>query len=123
MLANIQIDKKKFLGFQLLILLIGSFITILGFGSEYASSYFLGGFVVFLANFIFFARLFVRKQFSPSVELLIFYMAEMLKLVMVGAITILLAIYVKPKLFAYIFGLISLQLVMCFVPMFFKKIK
>ncbi len=123
MLANIQIDKKKFLGSQVLILLVGSFITMLGFGGGYASSYFLGGFVVFLANFTFFARLFIRKQFSPSVELLIFYMAEMLKLVMVGAITILLAIYVKPKLFAYIFGLISLQLVMCFVPMFFKKIK
>ena len=67
--------------------------------------------------------MFMKKQFDPTIEILIFYMSEMLKLTMVVVATIVFAIYVKPELFPYIFGLISLQLVMCFVPMFFKKVR
>jgi F0F1-type ATP synthase assembly protein I len=123
MLANVQLDKKKFLLSQLFILFLGSLITFSIFGLVSAISYTLGGLVVFCANFIFFIRMFMKKQFDPGVEILIFYMSEMFKLTIVIVATILLAIYVKPELFPYIFGLISLQLVMCFVPMFFKKVR
>jgi len=123
MLANVRLDKKIFLLSQLFILFLGCLITFSIFGLNSAVSYTLGGFVVFCANFIFFMRMFMKKQFDPTIEILIFYMSEMLKLTMVVVATIVFAIYVKPELFPYIFGLISLQLVMCFVPMFFKKVR
>ena len=123
MLANLQLDRKKFLLVQLLVLSFGFIITFTIFGLMSAVSYFLGALVVFIANFIFFTRMFIRRQFDPSIEILIFYMSEMLKLTIVIVATIVLAIYIKPELFPYIFGLISLQLVMCFVPMLFKKVR
>lgn len=123
MLANVRLDIKKFVLSQVVILVLGSCITCFLYGSEYLLSFLLGGMVIFLANFIFFSRFLVKKQFSPGVELLIFYLSETIKLTLVALITILLAIYIKPKLFPYIFGLISLQLVMCFVPMFLVKVK
>ncbi|MFC4892989.1 ATP synthase subunit I [Pseudofrancisella aestuarii] len=123
MLANVKLDMKKFVISQVVILIIGSCIAYFLYGFEYLFSFSLGGAVVFLANFIFFSRFLVTKQFSPGIELLIFYLSEAIKLSLVALITIFLAIYIKPKLFPYIFGLISLQLVMCFVPMFLVKVK
>ncbi|KEI34940.1 putative membrane protein [Francisella sp. W12-1067] len=78
---------------------------------------------MFLANFVFFVRLFVSKQFSPTIEIMIFFLSEMLKLSIVGVTTILLAIYVKPKLFPYIFGIVLLQLAVCFVPFLLKRVR
>lgn len=78
---------------------------------------------MFLANFMFFFRLFINKQFSPGVEILLFYLSEFLKLSIVALLTILLAIYIKPKLFSYIFGLVLLQLTVCFVPILLKKVR
>ena len=123
MLTNIQLDKKKLLISHIIILFFGGVITSMVWGVDYSASYFMGGIVVFVANLLVFTRMFINKQFSPSIEIMIFYMSEMLKLTIVAVITIVLAIYVKPKLFPYIFGLISLQLVMCFVPMLLKKVR
>jgi F0F1-type ATP synthase assembly protein I len=121
MLANIKIDSKKFILVQLILMIVGYTITFIPYGYEYANSFLIGSITMFLANFVFFFRLFINKQFSPGVEIVIFYLSELLKLTIVAAITILLAIYVKPKLFSYIFGLVLLQLVVCFVPILFKK--
>ncbi|APC96810.1 ATP synthase subunit I [Francisella frigiditurris] len=123
MLANVGLDIRKFVFSQVFVLILGSCITYFLYSSEYLFSFLLGGGVIFLANFIFFSRFLMRKQFNPGIELLIFYLSEAIKLTLVALITILLAIYIKPKLFPYIFGLISLQLVMCFVPMFLVKVK
>lgn len=121
MLANIKIDSKRFIWIQVVLILIGYLITFISYGGIYANSFLLGAIIMFLANFVFFFRLFLNKQFSPAVEIILFYFSELLKLSMVAVATILLAIYVKPKLFSYIFGLVLLQLVVCFVPIMFKK--
>ncbi|MGQ4005670.1 ATP synthase subunit I [Francisellaceae bacterium CB300] len=123
MLANIKIDQKKFILVQLILILIGFVITLSFYGYLYAASFLMGALAMFFANFIFFFRMFVNKQFSPTTELLIFYMSEFLKLFIVAAVTIVLAIYIKPKLFPYIFGLILLQLLVCFVPILLKKVR
>ena len=121
MLANIRIDAKKFVLIQVFLILIGYLVTLLSFSYIFANSFLMGAAAMFVANFVFFARLFVHKQFSPGVEIAIFYLSELLKLAIVAIITIMLAIYVKPKLFPYIFGLVLLQLVVCFAPILFKK--
>ena len=123
MLANVRINIKKFIFVQVIVLFVGTIITQCIYNFEYSLSYFIGGLVLFIANFIFFARLLVKKSYSPVTELLIFYLSEFIKLGFVAIITVLLAIYLKPKLFAYIFGLISLQLLVFFVPLFMKKIR
>ena len=103
MLANIKIDQKKFILVQLVLMLVGFAITLTFYGYLYAGSFLMGALVMFFANFIFFFRMFVNKQFSPTTELLIFYMSEFLKLFIVAAVTIVLAIYIKPKLFFNVF--------------------
>ena len=123
MLANIKIDQKKFILVQLALMLIGFVVVVSFYGYSYAQSFLMGALVMFFANFIFFFRMFVNKQFSPTTELLIFYMSEFLKLFIVAAVTIVLAIYIKPKLFPYIFGLVLLQLLVCFVPILLKKVR
>lgn len=123
MLANIRIDEKKFILMQFLLGFVGYVIVLMVYGYTYANSFVLGALTMFLANFVFFFRLFVEKQFNPAVEIVIFYLSELLKLSIVALITILLAVYVKPKLFSYIFGLLLLQLVVCFVPILFKRVR
>ena len=121
MLANIRIDTKKFILLQLILALVGYFVILVFYGYIYANSFLIGSLIMFLANFMFFFRLFINKQFSPGVEIVIFYLSEFLKLSIVALLTILLASYIKPKLFSYIFGLVLLQLTVCFVPILFKK--
>ncbi|WP_081946986.1 ATP synthase subunit I [Candidatus Francisella endociliophora] len=121
MLANIKIDSKRFVWIQVALVIVGYLIVFVPYGGIYANSFLLGSLIMFLANFVFFFRLFINKQFSPGVEIIIFYFSELLKLSVVALATIVLAIYVKPKLFSYIFGLVLLQLVVCFVPILFKK--
>lgn len=121
MLANIKIDSKRFIWIQVALILVGYLVTFVSYGVIYANSFLLGAIIMFLANFVFFFRLFLNKQFSPGVEIVLFYFSELLKLSIVAVATILLAIYIKPKLFSYIFGLVLLQLVVCFVPILFKK--
>ena len=123
MLSNIKIDKKKFVIIQISLILIGTILIFATYGASYTFSFLIGSLTMFLANFIFFFRLFIDKQFSPGIEILIFYLSEMVKLMIIALVTILLTIYVKPKLFAYIFGLVLLQLVVCFVPILFKKVR
>ena len=123
MLANIKIDQKKFILVQLALMLIGFIVTLSFYGYSYAESFLMGALVMFFANSIFFFRMFINRQFSPTTELLIFYMSEFLKLFIVAAVTIVLAIHIKPKLFPYIFGLILLQLLVCFVPVLLKKVR
>lgn len=121
MLSNIKIDAKKFVLIQMVLLFIGYIVTLSFFNYMYAESFLMGAVTMFIANFVFFGRLFINKQFFPGVEIVIFYLSELLKLSIVAVITIMLAIYVKPKLFSYISGLVLLQLVVCFVPILFKK--
>ena len=121
MLANIKIDAKKFVLMQVILVLIGYIVALSFFNYPYANSFFMGSITMFVANFVFFGRLFISKQFSPGVEIAVFYLSELLKLSIVAVITVILAIYVKPKLFSYISGLVLLQLVVCFVPILFKK--
>nr|WP_244877005.1 ATP synthase subunit I [Allofrancisella guangzhouensis] len=108
---------------QILLLFFGCIATLFFYGGLYAHSFLLGGLVMFLANLMFFMRLVVNKQFSPAIEIMIFFLSELLKLSIVGIVTILLAIYVKPKLFPYIFGIVLLQLAVCFLPLLLKRVR
>ena len=121
MLTNIRIDTKKFILLQLILALVSYFVILVFYGYIDTNSFLIGLLTMFLANFMFFFRLFINKQFSPWVEIVIFYLSEFLKLSIVALLTILLAIYIKLKLFSYIFGLVLLQLTLCFVPILFKK--
>ena len=101
-----------------------SYVASLAFyGYIYANSFLMGALVIFLANFIFFFRLSIGKQFYPITEIMIFYMSAFLKLFIVASATVVLAIYIKPKLFPYIFGLVLLQLFICFMPFLLKRVR
>ena len=123
MLANLKIDYKKFSLLQISLIFFGYIVTLLLSNHIYANSFMIGGLTMFFANFIFYLRLLIDKQFSAFVELLIFYFSEVLKLCIVAFVTILLAIYIKPKLFTYIIGLILLQFTACLLPFFFRRVK
>ena len=123
MLASVVVDYKKFVSLQVLLLVVGSFATFMMYGSYEAKSFVMGGLVMLSANVVFFLRLFFKKQFDPAIEIMIFYVSELLKLVIVAVVTIIMAIYIKPSLFSYIFGLILLQLATCFIPMFMKRVR
>lgn len=123
MLANIKLDYRRFVYLQLFLTVIGLAVVMSFYGPMYARSFLMGALLMFAANFLFFFRLFMNKQFSPTVEILIFYMSEFLKLCVVAVVTVILAVYIKPKLLPYIFGLILLQLVVCFVPILLKKVR
>jgi F0F1-type ATP synthase assembly protein I len=123
MLASVVIDYKKFVSLQVLLLVVGSFATFMMYGIYDAKSFVMGGLVMLLANAVFFLRLFFKKQFEPSIELMIFFLSELIKLIIVAAVTVIIAIYIKASLFPYIFGLILLQLATCFIPMFLKRVR
>ncbi|WP_082343479.1 ATP synthase subunit I [Francisella persica] len=123
MLANIRIYTKKIILLQLILALVGYFVTLVFYGHVYANSLLIGSLTMFLANFVFFFRLLINKQFSPWAEIVIFYLSELLKLSTIALLTILLAIYIKPKLFSYIFGLVLLQLTVCFYAYLVQKVR
>ncbi len=123
MLASVVVDYKKFVSLQVLLLVVGSFATFMMYGIYDAKSFVMGGLVMLLANVVFFLRLFFKKQFDPTIEIMIFYVSELLKLLIVAVITVVVLIYIKPSLFPYIVGLILLQLATCFIPMFMKRVR
>ena len=123
MLASVVVDYKKFVSVQIVLLVVGSFATFMIYGIYDAKSFIVGGLVMLSANVVFFLRLFFKKQFDPAIEIMIFYLSELLKLIIVAVVTIMVAIYIKPSLFPYIFGLILLQLATCFIPMFMKRVR
>ncbi|MDE4949063.1 hypothetical protein NAI31_10550, partial [Francisella tularensis subsp. holarctica] len=65
MLTNIKIDTKKFILLQLILLLVGYFVILVFYNYDYANSFLICSLTIFLANFVFFFRLFINKQFSP----------------------------------------------------------
>jgi ATP synthase protein I len=123
MLASVVVDYKKFVLLQLFLLVTGAVTTFVMYGDRDTYSFVMGGLVMFFANLVFFLRLFFKKQFNPTVEIMIFYLSEFLKLIIVVFVTVMLALYVKPALFPYIFGLILLQLATCFIPVFLKRVR
>ena len=120
MLANRTLYKRHFFAFQAILVLAGSSVCFL-WGGSYAYSFFLGSILMFAANVIFLLRLFLRKaKYNPLKEVCILYACEFAKLIVVAAGTVLIAIYVQPKLLPYVAGLILLQLAMWFMPLFMK---
>lgn len=122
MLNNVKINFKKFLFVQLLLILSCYLIMLLSYNCIYANSFLMGSLLMFAANFVFLSRLFfIKKQFSPSIEISIFFISEFLKLSIIAFVTIMLAVCLKLKLFPYIFGLVLLQFTMCFILILLKK--
>lgn len=123
MFMNLQIDKKKFILIQFCVFFGGFLATVIFYGYIYAFSYLLGSGVIIIANFIFFIRFlfFYNNQFPPNIEILIFYISAVIKLLLITVGTILAAIYIKPKLFPYIFGLIMLKFISMFNFFIFKQ--
>ncbi len=120
MLANRKLYKRHFFAFQMILVTLGSLVCFL-WGKSYALGFLLGSCLMFVANVVFLLRLFLRKaQYHPFKEVCILYACEFAKLVMVTIGTILIAIYMQPKFFPYIVGLLVLQLAMWFMPLFMK---
>lgn len=118
MLANRRLHIRAFYAFQLLLMVIGALFCAL-WGADYAISFVYGALLMFVANAIFLLRIFMRKaRFSALKEVGILYLCEFFKLLTVAIGTVLIAMYLHPKLFPYIFGLIVLQAVIWFMPLF-----
>lgn len=123
MLANRRLHIRGFYGFQVILIVVGALLC--GFwGGDYALSFVYGASLMFVANAIFLMRLFLKKvQFSAFKEVGILYLCEFFKLLTVAIGTVLIAMYLQPKLFPFIFGLIVLQMVIWFMPLFTKITK
>ena len=117
-----SINLKKFLTFQVLLVVVGSVIALF-FGVKSGFSYFLGAGVMIVANMLMLWRFFIRKKvFSPMKELMFLYFGEMLKLTLVVIGTIVIAIYIKPIFVVYFVGLIILQIAMWLMPFFLNRV-
>lgn len=117
-----SINLKKFLTFQVLLVVVGSVIALF-FGLKPGLSYLLGAGVMIVANMLMLWRFFIRKKvFSPMKELMFLYLGEVLKLTLVVIGTIVIATYIKPIFMVYFLGLIILQVAMWLMPFFLNRV-
>jgi ATP synthase protein I len=113
-----SINLKKFITFQITLVLAGTMIALF-FGFESALSYLLGGVLMLLANILMLSRFFMKKRvFSSIKELMFLYVGEVLKLIVVALGTVIVVIYIKPLFVLYFLGLIILQIAMWMMPLF-----
>jgi F0F1-type ATP synthase assembly protein I len=117
-----SVNLKKFLAFQIILVLAGTVIALF-LGFENALSYLLGGVLMLLANTLMLSRFFMRNRvFSSTKELMFLYAGEVLKLVVVALGTVFVVIYIKPLFLWYFLGLIVLQIAMWMMPFFLNKL-
>lgn len=120
MLIDRKLCKGYFSAFQIVLTVLGSLICLM-WGAVYAFGFLLGSSLMFLANIIFLSRFFLFKaQYHPFKEVCILYVCEFIKLVMIAVGTVIIAIYIQPKILPYISGLFVLQLAMWCMPLFIK---
>lgn len=121
MFGNKAFKLKEFIGMQFLLMLIGAVIfTIIGWQS--ALSYLLGAFVMYVGNLILLSRFIFsgNKLFSASKELILFYLCEILKLLVIAFASAWLAWHLNINIWMYCLGLFILQVAMWLMPFFIK---
>jgi len=123
MFANKQPNKKLIIFVQLIVLTVVYILSYFVWSKHIADSLFYGGLVIVVSSLFSLARGFFKGVYSPFVELGIFYLSNFLKTFIIAIGTILIAIYIHPDLFGYIFGLILLQICVIFVLSFNKAMR
>ncbi len=84
-------------------------------------SFLAGAITMFIGNFILLSRFLLKKQnFQPAKELTILYGCSFLKMMIVIAGTILVALYLQPSFIIYLGGLFLLQVAIWMMPLFLK---
>ena len=120
MLANRRLYKKHFFCFQITLMILGTLVCSL-WGGSYSIGFLLGATLMIVANCVFILRLFFNKaNHHPLKELVILYLSEFAKLFVIVPGSVIIAIYLQPKLFPYILGLLVLQLAMWLMPLFMR---
>ena len=120
MLANRKLYKKHFFGFQITLMILGALVCLL-WGRSYSIGFLLGAALMVMANCVFVLRLFFNKaNYHPLKELVILYLSEFAKLLVIVLGSIMVALYLQPKLLPYILGLLLLQLAMWLMPLFMR---
>ena len=88
---------------------------------SHSLAFLLGSALMIVANSVFVLRLFFHKvNCRPVKELTILYLSELMKLVIVVFGSVMIVIYLQPKLLPYILGLSLLQLAMWLMPLFMR---
>ena len=120
MLATRRLCKKYFFGFQVIVMILCAFVGLL-WSKSHSLAFLLGAGLMIVANGVFVLRLFFHKaNYHPVKELTILYLSEFMKLVVVVFGSVMIVIYLQPKLLPYILGLSVLQLAMWLMPLFMR---
>jgi hypothetical protein len=121
MLATKKIKLKNFIFFQLCLILAGSLVFMFSLGYSQMESFLAGAVTMFIGNFILLSRFLLKKQnFQPAKELMILYGCSFLKMMIIIAGTILVALYLQPSFIIYLGGLFLLQVAIWMMPLFLK---
>ena len=121
-----RLRRKPYLLFQAAVIFLGAALGLF-WRDVVAISYLVGGFVMFCANFAFLLRLFFQNTFfSPLKELMILYLSEFSKLIIVVLGTLMVVIInlhaSQTVLYIpYVIGLIALQLSLWTLPFFMQR--
>ncbi|MDC0535059.1 hypothetical protein OAO18_04515 [Francisellaceae bacterium] len=121
MLASKKIKLANFILFQLSLILTGSLLFMFFLGYTQMESFLAGSLTMFVGNFILLSRFLLKKQnFQPAKELMILYGCSFLKMMIIIAGTILVALYLQPSFTIYLGGLFLLQVAIWMMPLFLK---
>ena len=121
MIVYRQLATIKFVTFQVILVVVGSILYAALGKLNSAASFGLGAVLMAIANFVFLSRFFIKgKRFSAAQELILFYLAELLKLVVVGLGSVLIAFWLNPLFLPYVIGLLVLQCAMWLLPFFIR---
>ncbi|MCF6775667.1 ATP synthase subunit I [Thiotrichales bacterium 19X7-9] len=115
-----RLQIKPFLLFQFALLVVGSLIA---FAFSYQSfiSFFLGAAILFVGNMLMLLRFFLKPiLFTAPNEVLLLFLGEFLKLLVIAVGSVLVAMYIKVSFGVYLIGLILLQAAMWMMPLFIK---
>ena len=120
MLAAKTLRFRSFFLFQLALLSVGAVVAS-GFGRQVFQSFLAGAGIMLAGNMILLSRFLLRgRNFAPGRELMIMYACAFLKLVVIIAGTIAVAMTLQPDLLCYIGGLLLLQVAVWLMPLFIR---
>lgn len=115
-----RLKIKPFLLFQIMLVVLGTLVGAL-FSFHVAMSFFLGAVILFLGNSFMLLRFFLKPiLFSASSEVLLLFLGEFLKLLVIALGSVLVAMYINISFGVYLVGLIILQAAMWMMPLFIR---
>lgn len=121
MLASKQLKLIHFILFQATVLVVSCTIIYFTCDFKALTAFFAGSSIMFLGNLILLSRFFIKnRNFNPGHELAMLYLSSALKMVIIIAGTILVALYLQPSFMIYIGGLFLLQVAIWLMPLFLR---